>query len=439
MQKKIAFPLIGLSIILVLIFAVLSWKTPHQVYNLTLASAAKDGEYYAFSQAFSQVVSRHLPRLKINVIETEGSQQNLEFLKNKKADLALVQSDLSIPHQTKAVALLFPEMFHLIAREDSKINKVSDLKGKRIALMPKGSGSYNLFWVLSRHYGLNADDLKVVTAPPKEAYRLLEQGQVDALFRVIALGNPSINQLLQSGKSRLIPIEQATALQLFQPALEASTIPIGTYNGSIPIPAEDLPVVALRAVLITHKNVDDKVIYELTRILFEYRNELIAKTPQAAMIHQPESLKDLGFSFHPGAKDYYYQDEPTFLEKYAEPMGFVLSASVLVISSLWQFRLWFQGRQKNRADLYNLELISLIDQINSAQTIEELKDLRRQLFTIFKEVIVDLDKDRISSESFHSFTFTWEVAIASIRHQENLLRTSEPENHLTEDRKTISK
>ncbi|MFZ1029594.1 MAG: TAXI family TRAP transporter solute-binding subunit, partial [Limnoraphis robusta] len=327
-------------------------------------------------------------------------------------------------------AFLFPEMFHLIATEQSKINLVSDLKGKRIALMPKGSGSYNLFWVLSQHYGLNPGDFETISVPPDQAYTLLNQGKVDALFRVIALGNVGINQLLSSGKNRLIPIEQAAALQLFQPALEASEIPRGTYNGSIPIPAKNLPIVALRSVLIAHKDVNKDVIYEMTRILFESRNELMAKTPQAAMIHQPESLKDFWFSFHPGAKAYYYQDEPSFLEKYAEPMGFVLSASVLGISTLWQFRLWFKGRQKNRADFYNLELLSLIDQINSTQTLEELKSLRRQLFTIFKEVIVDLDKDRISSESFQSFTFTWEVAIASIRHQENILRSSDNQNLL---------
>ncbi|MFY7803864.1 MAG: TAXI family TRAP transporter solute-binding subunit [Limnoraphis robusta] len=430
MLNKLAFPVIGISILMVLIFGLLSWKTSNPVDHLTIATGARDGEYYAFSQAFSEVVSQHQPRIKINVIETDGSSSNLDLLQSKKADLALVQSDLSIPPDTQAVAFLFPEMFHLIATEQSKINQVSDLKGKRIALMPKGSGSYNLFWVLSQHYGLKSGDFETVSVPPDQAYTLLNQGKVDALFRVIALGNAGINQLLSYGKNSLIPIEQAAALQLFQPALEAREIPRGTYNGSIPIPAKNLPIVALRAVLIAHKDVNKDVIYEMTRILFESRNELMAKTPQAAMIHQPESLKDFWFSFHPGAKAYYYQDEPTFLEKYAEPMGFVLSASVLGISTLWQFRLWFKGRQKNRADFYNLELLSLIDQINSTQTIEELKILRRQLFTIFKEVIVDLDKDRISSESFQSFTFTWEVAIASIRHQENLLLCSDNPNLL---------
>ncbi|MEL7037873.1 MAG: TAXI family TRAP transporter solute-binding subunit [Cyanobacteria bacterium J06592_8] len=424
MQKKLTFPLIVIGISLLSVGTLLLLRNPNKVHQLTIATGGKDGEYYAFSQALSEVVARHKPEIQIKVIETEGSKQNLELLKSKDADLALIQSDYSIPSSTKAVAFLFPEMFHLIATRQSGIENVSDLRGKRIALMSEGSGSYNLFWFLSEHYGIKPNELETVAVPSKQAYTLLNQGKVDALFQVIALGNKGIDQALKSGENRLVPIDQATALQLFQPALEASNIPIGTYDGSIPIPTEDLPVVALRAVLITRKDIDKNIIHEITRILFEERNELIAKTPQAAMIYQPESLKNLGFSFHGGAKDYYYQDEPTFLEKYAEPMGFLLSVAVLGISSLWQFRLWFKGKQKNRADLYNLELLSLIDQINSTHSIEELQSFRQQLFTLFKEVIGDLDEDRISPESFYSFTFTWEVAIKSVDYQENLLRSS---------------
>ncbi|MDY7020928.1 MAG: TAXI family TRAP transporter solute-binding subunit [Cyanobacteriota bacterium] len=424
MRKKLTFPLIVIGISLISAGIFLSLRNPNQVHKLTIATGGKDGEYYAFSQALSKVVARHKPEIQIKVIESEGSKHNIELLKSKDVDLALIQSNYSIPSSTKAVAFLFPEMFHLMATQQSGIENVSDLRGKRIALMPKGSGSYNLFWFLSNHYGIKANELETVAVPSEQAYTLLNQDKVDALFRVIALGNQGVNQALKSGENRLVPIDQAAAMQLFQPALEASHIPVGTYNGSIPIPTENLPVVALRAVLVTRKNIDENVIREITRILFEERNELIAETPQAAMIYQPESLKNLGFSFHAGAKNYYYQDEPTFLEKYAEPMGFLLSVSVLGISSLWQFRLWFKGKQKNRADLYNLELLSLIDQINSTHSMEELQHLRQQLFTLFKEVISDLDKDRISSESFHSFTFTWEVAIKSVDHQENLLRSS---------------
>jgi TRAP transporter TAXI family solute receptor len=425
MQNRQAIPIILISVITAGIFAMLSWRNPNRVYHLTLATGGKTGEYYAFGQALAEVVAQHQPRIKINVIETKGSINNLELLEQNQAQLALIQSNSSVSPNVKAVAFLFPEVFHLIANTESGINSVSDLKGKRIALMPSGSGSYQLFWPLSQHYGLTPQDFQTFPLAPTAAHTALKQGRVDALFRIIALGNPAVNELLQTEKHRLVPIDQAAALQLFQPTLEASTIPKGTYNGAIPIPSEDLLVVSVRSVMVTRPNIEPWVIQEITRILYEARNDLVAKTPQASLVAPPDSTRKLGFSFHPGALIYYQQDEPSFLEKYAETMGFILSVSVLAISSFWQFRVWLSGRQKNRADFYNLEILHIIEQIQGSQTLEELQDLRSKLFVMLNEVVVELDEDRISPESFQSFTFTWQVAISTARHQDHLLRNSQ--------------
>ncbi len=178
---------------------------------------------------------------------------------------------------------------------------------------------------------------------------------------------------------------------------------------------------AVRSILVTHEDVDQSVIYEITRLLSEARNELVKEHPQAAMIHTPDSDEPPSLPLHPGAKAYYNQDEPNFIVQYAEPLGLLLSISILVISSIWQLRLWLQGRQKNRADMYNLEILELIDQIHVIQDLEQLAVVRRHLFEIFQKVVVDLDKARISPESFQSFTFPWKVAVTTIHHQELLL------------------
>ena len=108
--------------------------------------------------------------------------------------------------------------------------------------------------------------------------------------------------------------------------------------------------------------------------------------------------------------------------EYAEAMGLFLSVTMLLISGIWQLKMKLQGKQKNRADMYNLEILKLIDQIHSLNDLEKLKQLRQELFDIFNQVVIDLDKDLISQESFQSFSFTWEVALSSIRHKELLLR-----------------
>ena len=328
MHNKLALPIILISIFMAVAFAWEWFREQNRIHYLTMATGGKDGEYYAFASVFAQVVARHEPQIQIQVIETQGSVQNQEFLSAKKVQLALLQSDTPLDPSTQAIALLFPEIFHLIATTQSNINSVSDLKGKRVALLPQGSGSYRLFWPLSKHYGLRSTDFEPVILPPKQAHLALRQGRVNALFQVIALGNPSITELLQSSKNQLLPIDQSAAIQLFQPALESSQIPKGTYSGAIPIPAEDLPVVSVQALLVTHQDVDPSIIYEITRIFFEARNELVKQYRQAAMIPQRDSIRELGLPFHSGAKKYYKLDEPSlivsFFVEYAEALDLQL-------------------------------------------------------------------------------------------------------------------
>ncbi|MEO0535307.1 MAG: TAXI family TRAP transporter solute-binding subunit [Cyanobacteria bacterium P01_A01_bin.123] len=421
MQSRFTLPVIALSVAGAIAFAVLTVRERNQVYTLTLATGGASGQYYAFGQAFAKVVANHEPKIQIKVLETDGSQQNMDRVGNELVDLALVQSDTRASLEARAIALLFPEMFHFMAIDGGNINTIADVRGKRIAIMPEGSGSYALFWPLIEHYGLSEQDFEAVPLPPQEAIEALQSRQVDGLFRVIALGNSTVAETLQSGDIKLLSIDQVDALQLTLPFLESTVIPKGAYDGGLPMPAEDLPVVAVNALLVANENLDPDVVRTLTRILFEFRNELVTEYTGAAIIRLPESAQNLGMPVHEGAQAYYQQDQPGFWVEYAETIGLGLSVSILLMSGLWQFRLWLVGKQKNRADMYNLEILALIDQVQDAKSLTELMEIRQQLFKILREVVADLDIDRISPESFQSFTFPWEVAITTIRHREMML------------------
>lgn len=420
-NNRVALIVLVLSVLGALGFGLKVAYERQRVYELVLASGSKTGEYYAFSKALEEVVEQNYPQIQIEVIDTEGSAQNMTLLRDNQAQLALVQSDTPVERPVRAIARLFPEMFHLLVRQDANIQTVADLRAKQIALMPQGSGSYALFWPLVDHYGLTAADFQSVPQAPESAYAALLSGEADALFRVMTLGNPSMREALKADGIELLAIDQVDALRLSLPFLEAQTIPKGTYDGGRPLPAADLAVVAVNALLVTRENLPDEVAYALTDTLFTYRNELVSRYPRAALIRLPDSGSDLGLPLHLGAQSFYDRNEPEFIVEYAEPIGLLISVSVLLASGLWQFRLWLKGRQKNRADFYNIELLDLIEQINQTADLEQIADLRRQLFTMLKEVVSDLDNDRISADSFESFTFPWEIAMNTLRHQEDLL------------------
>ncbi|MEG5057421.1 hypothetical protein QUB60_17795 [Microcoleus sp. A2-C5] len=69
-----------------------------------------------------------------------------------------------------------------------------------------------------------------------------------------------------------------------------------------------------------------------------------------------------------------------------------------------------------------MAILNLIQQIRQSKTLDEINLLQEELFDIFKQVIMDLDEDRIDSDSFLSFTFTWKTAIKIAREREKMLR-----------------
>jgi len=426
LNYRFTFIIVVLSVLGALGFGLKTWQEHHRVYKVVLASGGKTGEYYAFSQAFAEVVNQNQPQIRIEVVETQGSVENMMLLNSNEAQIALVQSDTPVKHPVRAVARLFPEMFHLLVRKEANIETVADFRNKRIALMPEGSGSYALFWPLSEHYDLRPGDFSTYPMPADEAYQALLSGEVDALFQIVALGNSSVRDVLRNEAIDLLEIEQVEALQLSLPYLEARAIPKGTYNGGRPLPDRNLSIVGVNALLVARESLPDKVVNALTSTLYTHRNELVERYPRAALVRLPESGNDMGLPLHPGARAFYDRDRPEFLVEYAEPIGLLLSVSALLVSGLWQCRLWLLGRQKNRADLYNLELLELIERINQTQDIRELIVLRKRLFAILKEVVTDLDVDRISGESFQAFSFPWEIAINSLRHREAILNQECP-------------
>ncbi len=421
MSRKIIIPIALLSIVIGVAFAA-RWVSQYQrVERLTIATGRKGGDYYTLAETLARVISQHQPQIQIEVVETTGSLENTELLDQKKVDLALVQNDVPTSPSLRSIALLYSELFHLIASDSSAIKTVSDIKGKRLALPPKGSGSYLSFELLLSHYDLTTNDFQHVELSAQQAAEAFRQGQVDAIFRSVALGNNEVKKLLQATRGQLVPIDQAAAMKISKPYLEEATIPKGTYRGTPAIPDTDLPTVGVPSSLLTHKDVSDEIIREITQILFENRNDLVNENILAGTIKYPAEGRNLSLPMHPGAAAYYDREKPSFLQENTELIGLILSICTLIFSWIWSLQRRLLDKQKNRADKYNLEILHLIEKAHSIEDIEKLELLRQKVFEIFTKVLEDLDRDTLSPESYQLFIFPCEVALTTIRHREQLL------------------
>jgi TRAP transporter TAXI family solute receptor len=374
--------------------------------TLVVAAGVRTSEGFQLAEAIASVVNRHHPRITLEVIETGGSLENARLLDDGHADLALLQADASTTSRGRLLAILYPDAYQLIVHRASGIEKVADLKGKTIALPTQGSAQFTSFWHLAEHYGLSDADLTWLPMSNRSAEWALISNAVDAVFRVRAPGDVTVKELIAEADITLIPIEQAPALNLRKSSITPGRIPKGSYRGDPPLPERDLATASVNRLLVADHAVSPRTAYAITSALFERQRDLTELSSLASQISMPESGR-LSLPLHEGAAQYFDREKPSFWSEQADFLRTVLSLAAIFASMFFAFRNWFQGRQKNRADAYNKDLIAIYE---SARLGEHAPDhYRDALADILKRVVADLDEDRISRDGFDEFSFTWQA------------------------------
>jgi len=230
------------------------------VYHVNFAVGGSGGESYILGKAIKQVVENYYPNIRLDLLETVGSVDNINRLEAGKAQLITVQSDITPGPNARTVATLYRDLFQLVVQDQTDIAQFTDLRGQRIGVQ-RESGQFLSFLEVANHFELTVEDFDFVGVDDDEAAIAFETDRVDAIFRVRAPGNWIIQDLVEYHRGRLIPIKQASAMKIKHPAFKAATIPEGTYRGSAPIvPPTDISTVGVYKMLYASKRANKQVV-----------------------------------------------------------------------------------------------------------------------------------------------------------------------------------
>ena len=406
--------------VVIIVGNIVNYLTPP---HLTLAAGDKTGESYMISEAIKKVIERRT-NIQIQVEETRGTTQNIEMLSTGKAQLAMAQVDVAaeeignVSSQLKAnirtVTLLYKDTFQLVVK-NPQINQFTQLKGKTIALAATG-GQYQSFLTVAKHFGLSEKDFKITgldsNGKPIPGYndrfadKDFRENKADAVFRVRAIGNKSIANLVNNYQGKLISIPQAEAMKIKQPAFEAAIIPQGAYRGNYPVPNTNLSTVAISRLLLANDQVDANIIRKFIQTIYENRQEIANEIPLdhaevkplISSISPPKENSGVDIFLHPGAAAFYDKDKPSFIQEYADYIGLLLTIFLLAFQWIRQLKLWIEKSKKDEADEYIKSAISLM---KAGQY--QIGDRQRKLDKTFDEAAKSLIDERISQESFRTF------------------------------------
>jgi uncharacterized protein len=250
---------------------------------------------------------------------TQGSVENVDLIAKKQLDAALAQADVAswaytgagifksrgaVPN-LRAVAALYPESVHIVVPRDSGIKTLRDLKGKRVSLGERESGTLVDSRILLESVGLSERDLKPDYSRLADAASGLRENLFDAFFLFGGYPIPAIADLAGSTPIRLVPIEADLFEKLHKryPYFTRTDIPAGTYAGF----DSETQSVGINALLVVAAEAPEPLIYAVTKSLWSEatRQLLASRHPMGQRINPQHALDGIDIPLHPGAERYY--------------------------------------------------------------------------------------------------------------------------------------
>ncbi len=272
--------------------------------------------YYDVGRALCAVVdkTRRENGIRCSPEQTPGSVYNLERLFDGDLDLALAQSDAQFAAyrgeltwdegpftELRAVMSLYPELMTIVARADSGVASLADLRGKRINIGSPGSGNRATWNKLQAVLGWGVEDMRKATEmPPDRANAALCAGEIDASVLMVGHPSPIVSQVLAGCAIAFVAVGGQAVEQLLAayPYYTKSEIPAGQYG----LP-QALPTFGAVATLVTTSAMKESVVYEITRQVLGHLDELRARLPVLQGLTL-EAMATAGRTapLHPGAE-----------------------------------------------------------------------------------------------------------------------------------------
>lgn len=249
---------------------------------------------------------------------TEGSVANVDAIAAGRLESGLSQSDIAYwayrgtgiyrnkgkVAGLRAIANLYSESLHLVVRRGAGIRKVADLRGKRVSVGPKESGTRVDAGIVLQAHGLEAADLSLRFLKPGPAGDMLRAGDLDAFFFVAGTPAVAISELAEHTDIALVPIAAPDALRISKrfPFMSAGVIPAGVYKG-----VGRTSTLTVGAQWVVGARIDNETVYGITKALWHENTRRLLDRGHAEgrSIRLESALDGVGIPLHPGAERYY--------------------------------------------------------------------------------------------------------------------------------------
>jgi TRAP transporter TAXI family solute receptor len=316
-----------LFVALIMIIIAYHFKAPD---NLIMTTGFEGGSYAIYGEHYRQILAREKIHLKL--LPSSGSVENLKRLNDRSypVDAGFVQDGTSLPSDANNLvslgAINYAPLW-VFYRSQATFNYLSELKGKRIAIGPEGSGV--------RKHASDLLKLNNIAAPPTvlhdlssaAANKALLEGTVDAVMITGTEDNALVKELLYTPGVKLMSFRQAEAYTRLIPALSHVVLPQGVLDISNKMPAQDVHLLAVTTSLIVRKDLHPALIY----LLLDAAVEIHSNAGWVNKKGEFPSLREMSFPSSNYAERFYKSGRPFLLDYLPFGIAAFIDRTILIM------------------------------------------------------------------------------------------------------------
>jgi uncharacterized protein len=307
-----------IEIIFVLVLSA-SFSWAQKSVRISIVTGGTGGVYYPLGGGMANIISKYIPYVEATAEVTTASVDNCLLVGKGSADVAFTMADTAWDAYKgvgkafkekmplRAMAVFYPNNMHVVTLEGKRIEKMADLKGRRVSTGAPGSGTEIVALRVLEAYGFNPDkDMSRDKLGASESAGALKDGKIDAYFWVGGLPTASVMDLAATPGVKIRVVGHADAVpkmrEKYGPLYVKGVIPAKTYSGQ----EGDVPIVVLWNLLVCNENMKENLVYDILKTIFDHKPDLVAVHSDARYLSlDAQTTGGSPIPFHPGAIRYF--------------------------------------------------------------------------------------------------------------------------------------
>ena len=313
--KDLFFVLVPLLVLVGLV----GWLTftmlqPAPPDTLVILSGPDGSSFQSTAEKYKKIIEKH--GIKVKVVTTDGSDENLDLLMNKKvaADVALVQNGLADKNELQSLlslGTLYVQPVLVFYRGQRKIDQITQLKHLRVAIGPEGSGTHILAKKIFEANEMTSTDLSMITMDGDDAMVALKEKKLDAIFVMSELiSGKKVRELMEEPGIHLMSFRQADGYVRRLRYLSRLTAHEGSFDLGRNLPPEDIQLVGTPVELVARANIHPAI----SDLLISAAKEVHSRAGLFRNANEFPAPTQREFTISEDAKRYYTSGSP-FLYK----------------------------------------------------------------------------------------------------------------------------